>query len=405
MIQPCTDDARGWLGDGEVLLHIGVHKTGTTAVQAALAAARPRLREQGVRYPGDGVAHFVAANALLGKRRGIGWQQPMPKPNRRPWNQLINEVRGAPSERVVISAESFCEATPEQIRTVITEFGDRPIRVIATLRPLESLLPSNWQQYVKAGHTFSFDEWLRTMMSDPIEPKQPTPSFWMRNDHPAVLQRWIDAVGVDRVAALVVDPSERSMLFETFEDVLGTARGTLTDDATGMSNRGLSAEEVEFVRQFNITLDRSGDFRHYHQLVRLGGLTAMVEQRQPGPLEHRITVPSWAVDQARAIGQRHVEQIRGLGIKVFGDLDDLVPTSPIDDAESSPADSIPIDAAVKILAGTFERSIARIERVEETARIRATPRPPTGIRAFVPPVAVALARSLRKRTRSRRRRG
>ena len=33
-------------------LHIGIHKTGTTALQAALADARPELTTHGVLYPG-----------------------------------------------------------------------------------------------------------------------------------------------------------------------------------------------------------------------------------------------------------------------------------------------------------------------------------------------------------------
>jgi hypothetical protein len=39
---------------GARLLHIGPHKTGSTAVQGAFHLARERLAAQGVVYPGQG---------------------------------------------------------------------------------------------------------------------------------------------------------------------------------------------------------------------------------------------------------------------------------------------------------------------------------------------------------------
>ena len=40
------------IANGEVLLHVGLHKTGTTALQVALADARLDLEQHGVCYPG-----------------------------------------------------------------------------------------------------------------------------------------------------------------------------------------------------------------------------------------------------------------------------------------------------------------------------------------------------------------
>jgi hypothetical protein len=54
-----------------IALHIGIHKTGTTALQAALADARPELAAHGVLYPGRKTAQHGAAMAVL--ERPWGW--------------------------------------------------------------------------------------------------------------------------------------------------------------------------------------------------------------------------------------------------------------------------------------------------------------------------------------------
>jgi hypothetical protein len=47
-----SPNAGASLPEGARLVHVGPHKTGTTAVQNALWNARPQLLEQGVRHVG-----------------------------------------------------------------------------------------------------------------------------------------------------------------------------------------------------------------------------------------------------------------------------------------------------------------------------------------------------------------
>ena len=55
----------------ELVLHIGTHKTGTTALQEALAAARHRLKAQGLVYP----TSTPASPVITGwSRRGSTWR-------------------------------------------------------------------------------------------------------------------------------------------------------------------------------------------------------------------------------------------------------------------------------------------------------------------------------------------
>ncbi len=55
-----------------VLLHVGVHKTGTTAIQAALADARPDLAKRDILYPGKRPAQHRSAMAVT--QRQWGWK-------------------------------------------------------------------------------------------------------------------------------------------------------------------------------------------------------------------------------------------------------------------------------------------------------------------------------------------
>jgi hypothetical protein len=60
------------LPDHGILLHVGPHKTGTTAIQGALAVARPQLLAHGILYPGRRVEHNKQAAAAI--QRALGWE-------------------------------------------------------------------------------------------------------------------------------------------------------------------------------------------------------------------------------------------------------------------------------------------------------------------------------------------
>jgi hypothetical protein len=93
------------LPENTILLHVGFHKTGTTALQSAFAAARPGLSASGVRYPGPFTSHHRAAMAVTGRRWGWTGQGGRRAPTRY-WNDLVRagrEHRG----RLVISSEAL----------------------------------------------------------------------------------------------------------------------------------------------------------------------------------------------------------------------------------------------------------------------------------------------------------
>ncbi len=329
-----------WLADGEILLHIGVHKTGTSSIQAAMGTCRAQMLEQGVLYPERGDNHLAAAHAALHKRRGTAY---IPASR---WRALVRTAREFPG-KVAISAELFCEATPDEIRRTVGALGPTT-KVLITLRPLEEIIPSTWQQYVRSrGIRTPYRQWLNDVMRGE-EHSTKTPTFWPRNDHGAVVERWANAVGPDRVAVLMVDVSQPRSIYDAFEDIIGLARDTLETPAN--RNRSMSAEEIELVRRLNKLVRRAGWYQIYSAVVR-PSFRDMTDKRAPGSSEHRLGIPESVVIEARHHGQQAIERITAAGVTVFGELQALAPTTPIKSAGLvDRPHAVPIDAAAFVMA-------------------------------------------------------
>ena len=120
------------LEPGTRLLHIGPHKTGTTAIQGALHLARERLAAEGVVYPGRGRQPLWPILAVTGQPALLGG----PGPEISYWDNLVREIRAAGDQRVVLSSEFFAEADHATARRVIADLGGARVHVVVTLRSL-----------------------------------------------------------------------------------------------------------------------------------------------------------------------------------------------------------------------------------------------------------------------------
>ncbi|HXZ71298.1 MAG TPA: hypothetical protein VEH31_10595, partial [Streptosporangiaceae bacterium] len=119
------------LEPGTRLLHIGPHKTGTTAVQDAFHIARERLPAYGVVYPGEGRQPLQAVLAVTGQPALLG----EPPPGMAHWARLVRDVCAADSQRVVVSSEFFAGADDNAARRVLADLGGPRVHVVVTLRP------------------------------------------------------------------------------------------------------------------------------------------------------------------------------------------------------------------------------------------------------------------------------
>lgn len=341
----CTPVERGGL-----LLHVGPHKTGTTSVQRAFTSRRDLLAAYGVAYPGKSTAPHGAVIARLGTHHG--WYDELEPTSVRRWERFCETTRSLDAT-VVVSSEALCHADDVQATELCGELRPGPVRVVITLRPLTQLLPSSWQEYLKAGWAETYDEFLDEVLRRPSVTTGVFRSFWIRQDHGRLVERWSAAVGPDRVTVVVADPGRPDLLLETFEDLVSVPRSTLlsAQDHQG-ANRSLTVAECELLRRLNVEVRRHLDWETYNTVLRAGAFTALAD-RPADPAAERLGLPRWALVEARTRGRDAVDRIRRAGVEVIGDLDMLggnglgVRSDNSNDDWTMPqVDSLPADAFV-----------------------------------------------------------
>jgi hypothetical protein len=347
---------------GTRLLHIGPHKTGTTTMQAAFHASREQLAEQGVHYAGKR-AHSMAA-AMASLNRALPTQSSTPTQR---WDDLVAEVKASSADKVVVSSEFYSDAKPGRIGGILDELGREQVHVVVTLRSVHRIMPSQWQQYIQNRFVISYRDWLEEMLLN-TEHTTVTPTFWNRHRHDRLIRLWADEVGTDRLTVIVVDEQDKSMLASSFEQLLSVRPGTLRSAET--ANRSLTFTEVELLREFNARWrEREWSEADYTRLVRFGAARHL-QQRTPGPGEERLLTPQWAVDRALEVQREMVAAIRGLGVRVIGDLDALADPALVKDVgENAPVTEVPPDVAARLTAGLVKAVTDVPRRAPDDGRV------------------------------------
>ena len=123
------------LPEGCRLIHIGPHKTGTTALQWAMHVARDSLHEQGVHYAGDRSQAYLPAIALTGLPGRIGG----PEVDEAPWRELVEEIAAQGDRRVVVSSESLANAATKDVERLADDLGRDRVHIVRMLRRYDKM--------------------------------------------------------------------------------------------------------------------------------------------------------------------------------------------------------------------------------------------------------------------------
>lgn len=212
-------------------LHIGTHKTGTSALQTFLSRRREALAERGVHYIEAGLgstkAHHELAWAVRGKHNtplGV-------------WDGVRDEIASSELPNQVISSEAFWFADPALVKEALGPVKE--LRVVAYLRRQDKYLQSLYKQTVTGGRRTDFESWREGRTS--------------RGDYLAVVRGWANAFGREAIEIRPYDRAGRTVdVVEDFAAIIGIDDPEfLAKKNRAMHNPSPRRELLELLRALN----------------------------------------------------------------------------------------------------------------------------------------------------------
>ncbi|MGI6590500.1 MAG: hypothetical protein ACOX1O_02635 [Eggerthellaceae bacterium] len=156
----------------KLVLHIGTHKTGTTAIQGAMGLNVPELKAQGYAYPlfsahfkgvpNNRNGYFVARlvkdalnpGSVDGKmlRLAQTCRDAIPQYVEAPEDVILSD------ERLWYTARGYAEFWPK-LRSIMEDLGFREFRIIVYLRRQDRFAEALWNQFVKGDTRMTKSLW------------------------------------------------------------------------------------------------------------------------------------------------------------------------------------------------------------------------------------------------------
>ena len=242
-------------------LHIGLQKTGSTAIQRFFASNRDRIRADGMLYPivpgleqhvglrlysQTGPHAYDELNLQMLARKASGAF------DKRKFAEAFQaEIEGTAAGHIILSSEHLAYLESENelqtLREFLLPFGRR-IDVIVYLRRQDEHFTSDYAQIIKSGGTAHFDQ-------DDVAKWNPLLPSILNFD--TLLDRWASVFGADRVNVRVYE-REKLVDGDVVIDFLHTARVPHLQRLYRREdhNPSLDRHQVEFLRLFNAEMER-----------------------------------------------------------------------------------------------------------------------------------------------------
>ena len=210
----------------KLILHIGPHKTATTAIQRLLATNPEQLKAAGFVYETIGEinrgAHEVADLISYGKIESL--------------DHIFDRIKKT-QHNMVISSENFSRLNEQQAKELLGRFSNFDVRIIYYLRnPLDRIY-SRWQEMVKHGFRYTFLEYVANILKRPFKDSVLNPTLH--------IAAWQNAAGSDAVEVVFYDripniPENFISRFIGAEDIINTSRSRI--------KASFSPEKIEVLR-------------------------------------------------------------------------------------------------------------------------------------------------------------
>jgi len=207
-----------------VYLHVGLHHTGTTTIQASLHAARALLEKHRLAYPDLGANHSAALCALAADREHLGRgdgrlsdlyarfreqlrKAQAPEARRRTAESIVASLDSGRYDKAVLSAEEVPYVREDELaslRSFLVRYGGEIVVVLYLRRPAA----------MASAHSRLLVQWGGTLPGSPEE--SPAPGF---SD---VIRPLLEVFGEDRLVFRPF-PLISAEKGDLIEDFLGTA--------------------------------------------------------------------------------------------------------------------------------------------------------------------------------------
>lgn len=302
-----------------VFLHIGTMKSATTYIQDLCDTNRDAMLAEGILWPYSWIS-FAATKALVGTG---------PKPA---WNLLNAEIKAHDGD-VLISNELLAAIKDEQIGQIVDAIQGTDLQIIITARDLARVIPSQWQTMTRNRRTVPWKTFVKATKSRLPVRGTTAGQFWRKQDLAAIVQRWSAFVPLDQITLVTVPPqgSKPSVLVERFGSVLGIDLAALQQPRK--SNPALGAQSAELLRRLNL---RTKDWDAYRYRLAFKNAAARYVLEARASHEPKVSLAQKDMKWVHRRSKRMIEEVERTGVRVVGDLQDLVPTIEVPEAPVDP---------------------------------------------------------------------
>jgi hypothetical protein len=238
----------------KLVIHAGIHRTGTTSLQHFLAQNRTPLAALGFAYPGTGNNHQPLAWALKNGSAGAAEVA------------ALFDAEQAP-ETVVLSGEDFCIHT--QLGWLEEISRSHPTRVVFYLRRQDHWLMSWYNQHIK----WPFDR-RKSVMTRHEFLAAIGDFHWL--DYSVMLERWARVIGRENLEVAVVETGQVEDVVGDFIARLGIPRESLGAEEKRV-NDSLPVHLLEIARNLNMFELPPKSRIHLIRALRLG----LAQKAQP----------------------------------------------------------------------------------------------------------------------------
>ncbi|SBO44968.1 hypothetical protein [Cyanobium sp. NIES-981] len=219
----------------QFFLHIGTHKTGSTALQNYLFNNQAQLLKLGICYPRQGLHntghHNVAWSAAKGKIDELQAYI----------TAIVESSKASQISKVILSSEEFeFVRDPQLLRRLLPS----DTTIILYLRRPDTYLESEFSQHVRmydlrfSGDIFRF--YFRV-------------NFLVRCDYLRLCKTWSDAFGTGNLRIVSYDQARSTnSLYSSMNQLLGIdPKETLKEPSESESNIGMTAPAIYYLSKLN----------------------------------------------------------------------------------------------------------------------------------------------------------